>query len=68
MTSYMDSGLKNACKDSVDQNYDAPLEAIGERLVKSLYLIKVAQTADTYQGPLVQRRELFKFRKISMEQ
>jgi 3-oxoacyl-[acyl-carrier-protein] synthase-3 len=68
MTAYMDSGLKNACKDLAGQNHEAPLEAIAERLVKSLYLIKVAQTSDTYQGPLVQRKELFKFRKNSVEQ
>ncbi len=62
MTAYMDSGLKNSCKEILGQKHGGILQNIVQRLVKSLFLIKVADTFDSYQGPLVQRKELFKFR------
>jgi 3-oxoacyl-[acyl-carrier-protein] synthase-3 len=62
MTAYMDSVLKNSCKAQIGQKYSGILEEIAERIVKSLYLVKVSDTIDTYAGPLVQRKESFVFR------
>ncbi len=62
MTAYMDSTLKNACKEFMDQKYSGVLENIAKRIVKSMYLVKVPDTSDSYAGPLVQRKECFAFR------
>ncbi len=54
---YMDSSLKNSCRDSFNQHYSGILEDLVDRLIRSMYCVKVPGTMDNYKGPLVERTE-----------
>ncbi|MDD2564061.1 MAG: 3-oxoacyl-[acyl-carrier-protein] synthase III C-terminal domain-containing protein, partial [Salinivirgaceae bacterium] len=62
MTAYMDSNMKNACKSHLNQKYSGLITEIVDRIIKSLYLLKVKDTKDTHLGPLKHRVEQFAFR------
>ncbi|HON17709.1 MAG TPA: 3-oxoacyl-[acyl-carrier-protein] synthase III C-terminal domain-containing protein [Salinivirgaceae bacterium] len=57
MVAYMESSLLSLCKQAFNQKNSGNLSDLSDRIARSIYCVKVANTIDHYQGPMIMRLE-----------